>query len=165
MLQTRFICVALCALAACENARAGSETQAARHHNPDAAVVSSPDASTATGNTVTCYSEGDPTATCTLPVHCCFTDYSSFHDGTCTTEACAWGTISCDGPEDCASGQSCCANTLYDAAGDIAGVAVACTSSTCETEICHTTSDCSSGTCVTAYGNDNSLPRALNICQ
>ena len=163
MLQTRFMIVALCALAACGDARAESEAQAARHHHPDASVTV--DAAPAGSNTVTCYSEGDPSATCNLPVHCCFTDYSAYHDGTCMSDACAWGTISCDGPEDCGSGQSCCANTLYDAAGEIAGVAVACTSGTCETEICHTTSNCSSGTCVTAYGNDNSLPRTLNICE
>src|ERR1043165_1067864 len=59
------------------------------------------------GGTVSCYSEYAPSATCTLPSHCCFSNYSAEHAGSCDTAACTWGTIDCDGPEDCAIGQRC----------------------------------------------------------
>ncbi|HEX3760170.1 MAG TPA: hypothetical protein VHW23_15745 [Kofleriaceae bacterium] len=127
------------------------------------------------GGTISCYSEGSPGASCTLPTHCCFTNYSSQHDGACTTAACTWGTIECDGPEDCASGQHCCAHAIVTPDG-LAGYQLACQASACgmapaNEEMCHPTASaagtCSnpSSQCVTAFGNDNDLPPSLHICQ
>ena len=128
------------------------------------------------GGTVACYTTSNPGAACTLPVHCCFTDYSSAHDGACATTACDWGTIDCDGPEDCASGQHCCANVIQDPDTGILGYTLACQSAACgaapmHQELCHPTSSpggtCSGSgrSCVSALGHDNDLPRALSICQ
>src|SRR5213078_868731 len=65
---------------------------------PDAMAA---DAGTTTGGAgiVSCYTEGAPGNTCTLPIHCCFTNYSSQHDGFCMNTACTYGTIDCDGPD------------------------------------------------------------------
>jgi len=138
------------------------------------------DAGSGGGNTglagiVACYASGSPNATCTLPTHCCFTNYSAQHDGSCTMDVCAFGTISCDGPEDCPSGQRCCAHAIEDPDFGTLGYTLACQASACgpaplNQELCHPTAllagTCSTGTrCVTAYGNDNDLPRALYICQ
>ena len=127
------------------------------------------------GGTIACFSEGDPGAACTLPTHCCFTNYSAAHDGACTTDACTWGTMECDGPEDCAGGQHCCAHALVTPDG-LAGYQLACQASACgaapaNQELCHPTASaagtCSSPSsrCVTALDNDNDLPASLHICQ
>lgn len=131
---------------------------------------------TSSGGTVACYASGSPSASCTLPTHCCFTNYSAQHDGTCTTDVCAYGTMSCDGPEDCPSGQRCCAHANDDPDWGILGYSLGCQVDACgpaplNQELCHPTATsvagtCSTGThCVTAYGNDNDLPRVLYICQ
>ena len=128
------------------------------------------------GGIVACYTSGAPDAVCTLPVHCCFTNYSSAHDGACSTAACTWGTIDCDGPEDCPSGQRCCAHVIEDPDSGITGYKLACQSAACgpapaNQELCHPTSSpagtCSDSgrTCVPALNHDNDLPRALSICQ
>lgn len=124
---------------------------------------------------ISCYTEGSPTATCTLPVQCCFGNYSSQHDGYCSTSACSWGTITCDGPEDCATGEHCCAHVLVDPEYGITGYKLACQATACgaapaNQELCHPTSSlagtCSTGTaCVTTFGNDSDLPPSLYICQ
>lgn len=124
---------------------------------------------------VGCYADGFPDATCTLPTHCCFTNYSSAHNGSCTMDVCVYGTISCDGPEDCPGGQRCCAHAIEDPDFGTLGYTLACQASACgaaplNQELCHPTTSlagtCSTGTrCVTAFGNDNDLPRELNICQ
>ena len=161
----------LLAFCACQVSETSTSVDRHHHGSVDAAVsqtdssVSQPDASQST-EIVTCYSEGNPGATCTLPVHCCFTGYDSAHDGYCTTETCAFGTISCDGPEDCASGSPCCAHSVQDPTDGTIGIRVACEAGGCaphDIEVCHST--CSHGTCVSASGHDNDLPRTLNICQ
>lgn len=161
--------VSVCALAACSQGEDGTTIER-RHPRTDAAVVQA-DAPSATG-TVTCYTEGDPAQSCGLPVHCCFSSYSSQHDGYCTTSTCAYGTIDCDGPEDCASGEHCCSHALFSTDGSLSGYAIGCQASACGAaprnyELCHSGgSACSNGgSCVTAYGNDNDLPRTLAICQ
>lgn len=182
MREAPFFIVAL-ALAAC----GGDTTTDPLRHPKDASTTSSPDASTpdastpdappdagtVTGGTpdvVTCYSEGNPGATCTLPIHCCFSNYSAYHDGVCTTSSCLYGTITCDGPEDCPSGQLCCAHAVTDPTYGTTYM-LACQSGACgaaplNQEICHPDTGCSTGaTCVTAYGNDNDLPRTLYICR
>lgn len=175
----------LCALAACGdvNARhphdasttADSSTVADSTTIADSSTVA--DSSTGTGSgsdqaaVVTCYSEGNPAATCTLPVHCCFSNYSSQHDGTCTTDSCNYGTITCDGPEDCAAGDVCCAHAITDPTDGTIGYTLACQAGACgsavtDHEICHPDSGCAyGGSCVTAYGNANDLPRTLYICK
>jgi hypothetical protein len=149
---------------------------------PDAGTIT-PDASAPTGGgdpgqpgVFSCYTEGNPGATCSSPSHCCFSNYSSAHDGACSTSACTWGTESCDGPEDCASGQNCCAHVLIDPDWGIYGYQMACQASACGSapvnqEMCHPTATsargtCSTGTaCVPALGNDSDLPPNLHICQ
>jgi hypothetical protein len=149
---------------------------------PDAGTYT-PDASSPTGGgdpsqpgVFSCYTEGNPRATCTSPTQCCFGNYSSAHDGSCSASACAWGTESCDGPEDCPSGQHCCAHVMIDPDWGIYGYQISCQASACGSapanqEMCHTTTTsalgtCSTGTsCVTAQGNDADLPPNLHICK
>jgi hypothetical protein len=120
---------------------------------------------------VSCYTEANPAQSCALPVHCCFSNYSSQHDGVCATTACVYGTIECDGPEDCQGGQHCCSHALFASDGSLDGYAMQCQASACGAapasyELCHPSGPpCSNGgTCVTAYLNDNDLPRTLDIC-
>jgi hypothetical protein len=154
----------------------------AGRYTPDASSPT-PDASSPTGGgdltkpgVFSCYTEGNPGATCASPSQCCFGNYSSAHDGSCSNFACGWGTQSCDGPEDCATGQHCCAHVLVDPDWGIYGYQLACQASACGSapanqELCHPTSGsargtCSTGTaCVTAFGNDSDLPPNLNICK
>jgi hypothetical protein len=125
---------------------------------------------------VSCYTVSTPSATCSLPVHCCFANYSTQHDGICDTGLCSWGTIDCDGPEDCPSGQRCCSHVLVDPELGITGHKLSCQTNACgaapaNRELCHPTSSvrgtCSSTTaaCVTALGNDSDLPPSLHVCQ
>jgi hypothetical protein len=139
----------------------------------DASPVSSIDSAT-TGSTgagvVTCYREGDPGATCSGSEHCCFSNYSAAHNGYCTTSTCAFGTINCDGPEDCASGETCCAHAITDPNDGTIGYTISCQTGACgaaplNEELCHTASTCSTGgACESALGNQNDLPRTLSIC-
>ncbi len=126
--------------------------------------------------TVSCYSAGFPNTTCSLPTHCCFSNYSAQLNGECTTSACTWGTIECDGPEDCARGQHCCAHVLSDPEEGLMGYRLACQTAACgaapaNQELCHPTSSslagtCSTGTrCVAAAGNTADLPGTLHICK
>jgi hypothetical protein len=120
---------------------------------------------------VSCYTSGNPSATCTLPTQCCFGNYTAQHDGECSTSACVWGTIDCDGPEDCASGQHCCASVIIDPDWGILGYKLACQSTACgaapaNQEMCHETSTCGAArTCVSTVGNDSDLPPSLHICK
>jgi hypothetical protein len=165
--------VSLCALAACSESEDGT-TLDRRPHRPDAAVIQADAAPASPGpsGVVSCYTEGDPSQTCSLPTHCCFSNYSSQHDGSCSSNTCTWGTISCDGPEDCATGQHCCSHARFDSSGALAGYSLACQANACgsapgDHELCHTGgAACSNGgSCVTAYGNANDLPRTLDICK
>jgi hypothetical protein len=161
----------LCGLATC--AEQGSPTDEARHRFKDAgvtAVDASPTPPPQTG-TVSCYNEGSPGNTCTLPAHCCFSNYSAQHDGACMTSSCSYGSIDCDGPEDCASGDRCCSHAIIDPNDGLLGYALACQASACgsapvDYELCHPDGPpCSNGgSCVPAHGNDNDLPRTLYIC-
>jgi hypothetical protein len=126
-------------------------------------VVDAPPPSPTTGS-VTCYSASAPTATCTAPSQCCFgTGYDP--DGVCSTSTCAWGAVRCDGPEDCASGERCCATVTSS------GVTVACAASCLPLEqggdeVCHEPALCSNGRwCITAFGTQPALPRNLSICR
>ncbi len=163
----------LAALAACADVTSSSTDSLRKRKDAgisvDAVVQTDAPTDSPLAGTVACYTEGDPSATCTLPVHCCFNDYSSFHDGFCTTSACAWGTESCDGPEDCAAGQRCCSRAIVDATSEVLGYTIACSSDPCgaapfDYEVCHPSTGCSSGTCVSVVGNDSDLPPELYIC-
>ena len=114
---------------------------------------------------VLCYAQVAPAATCSEPDQCCFSSESLHHDGSCTTDACSWGTITCDGPEDCARGQHCCAT--YSSAGVVlACQAGACLEPPAGDELCHEPSICSDGTwCITAFGTQPALPRTLAVCR
>ena len=155
-------------LAACAASDPG--TVAVERHRKDAGVttVDAPVSTGGTAGTVSCYSEGDPGATCTLPVHCCFGNYSSQHDGGCSTNPCSF-EITCDGPEDCAAGSVCCSHETDDTYFGVTSNVLACQVGGCaagDREICHPATGCSTGaSCVTAYGNDNDLPRTLYVCQ
>ena len=153
---------------------AGGSSGDAGGSSGDAGGSSGGDAG-APGGAVSCYSAGSPNTTCSLPTHCCFTNYSSQHDGECTASTCTWGTIECDGPEDCASGQHCCAHAIIDPEDGLLGYRLACQTSACgaapvNQELCHPTTS-SAGTCsgpracIPALGNDNDLPRSLYICR
>jgi hypothetical protein len=124
---------------------------------------------------VSCYAGYDPGATCSTPTHCCFSNYSAAHDGECTTALCGWGTIGCDGPEDCPSGQRCCAHALADPEYGILGYKLACQATACgaspaNEELCHpvaaAATTCATGkSCVSAASFDFDLPPALYICR
>ena len=126
---------------------------------------------------VSCYSDFSPAATCTLPSHCCFTNYNAQHAGSCEsqTQSCGWGTIDCDGPEDCATGQSCCAHVIIDPVEGITGYRLACQASACgaapaHRELCHpgrsAAGTCSSGNrCASASEHAFDLPRTLFVCE
>jgi len=124
---------------------------------------------------VACGFSGNPAATCAAPSHCCFGNYSAQHDGECTTLSCTWGSVACDGPEDCPTGQRCCAQLLSDPDWGILGYKLACQATACGAapaaeELCHPTTSlagtCASGTaCVAASSADYDLPPALHICQ
>ncbi len=176
-MQQLLRCAAALALAACvsdsndpsDEARRRKDAGMATPATGADAAISAPDAATTTpddpAGTVACYTEGAPSNTCTAPEQCCFSNYSSHHNGFCTTSACAWGTITCDGPEDCAAGEECCATALDW------GWTLACQSGACGTppaseELCHTSDTCESGeTCVSALDANYSLPRALSVCR
>jgi hypothetical protein len=164
---------ALCALAACANdlSEDALERHKPKHPVVDASEPTPPDASGPTGTVVVaCYTQTQPNYACSSPQHCCFSNYSAQHNGSCSTAECAYGTILCDGPEDCATGQHCCAQALKDPELGLLGYRLACQSQACgaapdHEEMCHTSATCSSGSCVTAYGTNNDLPRALSICR
>jgi len=141
----------------------------------DAGVGGGVDAGVSVGGVVSCYAEFAPSATCTLPTHCCFSNYSVQHTGSCETSSCSWGTIDCDGPEDCAGGQHCCGHVIIDPDEGIMGYRLACQAAACgaapaHVELCHPASSaaatCGTGkTCVSAATADHDLPRSLSICQ
>ena len=166
--------VLLCGLATCAEEQ-GSPPDEERRRPKDAGITavdafSMPPPQT---GTVSCYTEGAPGNTCALPAaHCCFSNYSAQHDGACTASSCAYGTIACDGPEDCATGDRCCSHAMIDPDNGLVGYALACHAGACgaapiDYELCHPGGPpCSNGgSCVTAYGNDNDLPRTLYICR
>ncbi len=160
----------LCAFAACAPDDGPQQSaDEARHRYRDAGVATV-DAPTSSGGTLSCYTEGNPTQTCSAPDHCCFNNYSAQHDGYCTTAVCAWGTITCDGPEDCASGEYCCAHALTDPDWGTIGYSIACQATACgapplNQELCNVSSTCGTRTCVSAAIADYDLPRTLSICQ
>jgi hypothetical protein len=174
-MSTRAICLATLTIAACATSDDGT---ADRRRRPDAAVpaidAGAPDsgsgADSLAGN-VSCYRENNPSATCSAPQTCCFSNYSSAHNGECATSACAWGTIRCDGPEDCGGGQHCCAHAIVDPDQGNQGYMLACQAAACgapplDHELCHPGGACSNGkTCMTAAGYANDLPRTLYVCR
>ncbi|HEY5946166.1 MAG TPA: hypothetical protein VIV40_11775 [Kofleriaceae bacterium] len=167
-MQKLQMCAAALAVFAC--ASDSDELSGEARRVKDAGVTSTTaDAATSTSTdpvgSVSCYTEGAPATTCTLPIHCCFGNYSAQHDGYCTTSSCAWGTIDCDGPEDCASGQHCCATAL-----EYGGWKLACQTSACGAppsgeELCHDSSTCGGRSCVNTYSVNWDLPRTLYVCR
>jgi hypothetical protein len=168
------LCAAALVLAACapDSSELSDEARKGKGHGGTTsttadAAVSTADAAvtTSSAGSVSCYTEGAPSNTCTLPTHCCFSNYSAQHNGGCTTSACTWGTIDCDGPEDCAAGQYCCANAI-----DGGGWTLACQSTSCgapplHEELCHDSASCSSGSCVNTLSVNWDLPRTLYVCR
>lgn len=167
------IIIAMCALAACVHDTVTDEDVAEARKHKDAGTTADappppPPPPPSSDGIVSCYTEGNPGATCTLPVHCCFTNYSSQHNGECTTSACFWGTIACDGPEDCPAGQHCCGHALIDPALGLTGWSLACQADACgappaNEELCH--ADGPGCSCTSAYLTNNDLPRTLSICR
>ena len=166
-MQKLQLCAAALAFVACasDSDDPSSERRKPRPPStaPDAAV-SEPTPPSDPDGTISCYTQGAPSNTCTLPTHCCFTNYSAYHNGYCTNESCGWGTITCDGPEDCASGQECCATK------STSGWLLACSSSACGApplgeELCHSSDTCGGKSCVSAYDANYDLPRTLNVCR
>lgn len=167
-MQKLQLCAAALALAACASDMDDPTSEPRRgkgHQTQTVDAAPTPPPSTDPVGTISCYTEGAPSTTCTLPVHCCFSNYSAQHNGYCTTDDCAGSTIECDGPEDCASGQHCCGRAL-----EFGGWKLACQSSACDAppagdELCHDSSTCTSGSCVSAYDANYSLPRTLSVCR
>ena len=177
LLMTMLLCVTIVGCSMND-----SDDVAARLRRPDAAVhhidapAPSKDAASGGGggNTVTCYLSAAPNNTCTLSTsHCCFSEYDASHNGQCEPLAttCGVGQIDCDGPEDCASGQSCFAHHWYDV-GDMPHWLLACaataTDPTQDRILCHPggANTCPSGkTCVqAAVGGIYDLPKTIYLC-
>ncbi len=150
---------------------------AARRRHPDAAVSvdgSTADAASGTSaGVVTCYSSGNPSATCSLATsHCCFTEYDASQNGSCTalSTSCLVGQIDCDGPEDCAIGQGCFAHHWWDS-GDMPHWLLACASAptdpTQDRILCHPGANtCPAGTACTQTDTAGvyDLPQTIYIC-
>ena len=118
-----------------------------------------------TSGVYTCYATSAPAQTCTTAQACCF-DGTFEHSGSCSSSACTtYGSLRCDGPEDCSDGQKCCATITRD------GVTVGCAAECLPyfeggDELCHEPSFCSGGrSCITAYGTQPALPRTVSICR
>ena len=165
-MQKLQLCAAALALVACasDSDDPGAEARRGKGHGtpsttPDAAVSTPTDPV----GTVSCYSEGAPQTECSLPTHCCFSNYSAQHNGYCTTSQCAWGTIDCDGPEDCASGYCCGHKSEYG--WTLACQATACGAPGLNEELCHTSGTCGGRSCVGAYGVAYDFPRTLSVCR
>lgn len=114
-----------------------------------------------------CHAKSSPDQTCSAPSACCFDD-SPAHYGACSAAgaACAsYGTLTCDGPEDCPTGEKCCATVTGD--GVYVGCEAACLSPfDGGDELCHEPSICSDGRwCVTADGTQPALPPTVSICR
>lgn len=114
---------------------------------PDGGRFMRPDSGTAMGGSDSGTTMGIMCGTevCTGTQTCCITRGGG---GMMLSEACAapgtcmgGATLTCDGPEDCASGQSCCGALTGGAAGAM------CAAGTCMggAPLCHTTADCPMG--------------------
>ena len=168
------VAVLAVALAACghhDGSKLDSGTMSGDGAQGDGAGSGSGSSSSIDGQTISCYTQGNPTATCTLPTQCCFSNFSAQHNGACQTTPCSWGTIECDGPEDCSNGGHCCSTQLSDQSGNL-GYRIACQANACGTlpvheELCNIASPAcaNGGSCVSAYGVNNDLPRSLSICR
>ena len=106
---------------------------------------------------------------CTGLTHCCFNNYSAAHDGYCSTDTCEFGRIECDGPEDCAASNLCCAQRISDPNGIALAYVVACRAgSACPTgtwQLCHANSECGAGRSCQPTGPINSeLPHVIDVC-
>jgi hypothetical protein len=96
-----------------------------------------------------CYSPSACAQTCSAPQNCCFTVSYGVEFGSCSSTPCvqqgsAIGAENCDGPEDCPSGQLCCAVEVWDPYFGIISNTIACqagpcsaTSTTVAYELCH----------------------------
>jgi len=168
MRRTLFVVLLLGVLACNTDSADDAERRKPRHVDAAQAVDAAPPGDPTQAGVVACYSEGGPSNTCTLPVHCCFDNYSAQHNGGCMSTECNWGKIVCDGPEDCGSGLHCCATASRDPDLGTTGYQVACKASCdgppLDHELCHDSSTCGARSCVPAYGNANDLPRALSVC-
>ena len=176
-MQKPALCAVALALGACVPDIDEMASEARRRKDAAIATVdgtATPPTGTSTtpNGTVSCYTEGAPANTCTLPTHCCFSNYSAQHNGYCSTTTCEYGTIDCDGPEDCAAGQRCCSHAIIDPTNGLVGYRVACQATACGSptqheELCHPTGPACDGgrACVTAYGTNNDLPRSLYLCR
>jgi hypothetical protein len=153
-------------LAACAGSDpTGSAQQAVHHGGVDLATAN--DMASTFGNpdspgVFSCYSPSACAQTCSAPQNCCFTVSYGVEFGQCSSAPCvqsgsALGAQNCDGPEDCPSGQQCCAVEVWDdffgiVTNTIACQAGPCTSTTTSSgqtiayELCHPNGT-SSGTC------------------
>jgi hypothetical protein len=122
---------------------------------------------------VACFTEGAPAQTCAPGSGCLFNNYNAFHDGYCTSTAptAYYGWETCDGPEDCAAGSSCCVVGGRDTS-DALYWTIACSATPCATgsgnyEMCHPGGSCSDPTrsCVSAKdAGDYSIAANLYVC-
>lgn len=129
----------------------------------------------ATG-TVSCYTQGAPSTTCQQPDHCCFDNYSAKHNGYCApSPRSCYGDVSCDGPEDCPNGGSCCAVGIKDPTGTFVvpiGYRISCQAGPCEAaptvrEMCHPGTS-PAGTCSNPSAQCvafSDFPAGLTVCK
>jgi hypothetical protein len=140
-------------LAACtESNSTGTVAQAA--HSSHADLSTPADMARTFGNPAdpgvfSCWTLTACLQTCSAPQYCCFNN-SNFYgiageEGTCSNTPCvqsgsAIGSENCDGPEDCPSGQLCCAVEVFDPDFGIITNTIACQVGPCSAnayELCH----------------------------
>jgi hypothetical protein len=188
-------------LTACAGSDSTGTAHQAAHHsgNPDLATPS--DLAITFGNPAapgvfSCYEPSACLQTCSAPQYCCFNN-SQFYgipgeEGSCSSTPCvqsgsAIGSENCDGPEDCPSGQLCCAVEVWDSFQGIVSNTIACQTGPCGAtayEMCHpngapcsnpaqsciianapasSSNGCPAGQGAPSVG-DNDMPFNLHVC-
>lgn len=117
-----------------------------------------------------CFSASDPFQSCASPTPVCCFAAAGNHPGTCAadTSSCTYGAESCDGKEECPSGQGCYANEVTTSSWTIACSATPPTGGLATYTMCHPglSGQCPIGkSCVgTTAAGVTGLPADLYIC-
>jgi hypothetical protein len=94
---------------------------------------------------------------------CCLNGTMEDFSGSCMALAsCVGAAFACDGPEDCATGDVCCANFSNDTAE--CKSANDCTFQPNSKAMCHSDADCAVGSCIPA-SSDSPYKNIIAICQ
>src|SRR5262245_30456264 len=120
---------------------------------PDMAMGGGGFGDPASAGVFSCYTPSACAQTCSAPQYCCFNNSQLYgvqgEQGNCSNTPCVqsgsqFGSQTCDGPEDCPSGQLCCAVEVWDPENGIVTNTIACQAGPCAAsspniayELCH----------------------------